>query len=153
MFAVTAATDAKPNKNKVETVKVQSRHLRGPLDVELPNDQDHFSEDGTLILKFHGIYQQDDRDLRKTGKKFIFMIRGRIPGGVLSPKGYLTYDDVNEALPDNMSDPDEMETIMNRLRQMEIEIVDASEVDRVKDGKKQEDQQETAKATACIAAA
>ena len=50
-------------------------------------------------------------------------------------QGYLTYDDVNEALPENMSDPDEMETIMNRLRQMEIEIVDASDVDRVKDGK------------------
>jgi RNA polymerase primary sigma factor len=49
-------------------------------------------------------------------------------------QGYLTYDDVNEALPENMNDPDEMETIMNRLRQMEIEIVDASEVDRVKDG-------------------
>jgi len=57
-------------------------------------------------------------------------------------QGYLTYDDVNEALPENMSDPDEMETIMNRLRQMEIEIVDASEVDRVKDGKKSDDQQE-----------
>ena len=57
-------------------------------------------------------------------------------------QGYLTYDDVNEALPDNMSDPDEMETIMNRLRQMEIEIVDASDVDRVKDGKKQDDNQQ-----------
>lgn len=57
-------------------------------------------------------------------------------------QGYLTYDDVNEALPDNMSDPDEMETIMNRLRQMEIEIVDASDVDRVKDGKKTDDNQQ-----------
>ncbi len=57
-------------------------------------------------------------------------------------QGYLTYDDVNEALPENMSDPDEMETIMHRLRQMEIEIVDASEVDRVKDGKKQEEPQQ-----------
>ncbi len=57
-------------------------------------------------------------------------------------QGYLTYDDVNEALPDNMSDPDEMETIMNRLRQMEIEIVDASDVDRVKDGKKQDEGQQ-----------
>jgi RNA polymerase primary sigma factor len=55
-------------------------------------------------------------------------------------QGYLTYDDVNEALPENMSDPDEMETIMNRLRQMEIEIVDASDVDRVKDGAKKPDE-------------
>lgn len=57
-------------------------------------------------------------------------------------QGYLTYDDVNEALPENMSDPDEMETIMNRLRQMEIEIVDASDVDRVKDGKKEDEREE-----------
>jgi sulfite reductase (NADPH) hemoprotein beta-component len=53
---------------------------------------DRFSDDDTQFLKFHGIYQQDDRDLRKSGKKYMFMIRGRIPGGVLSPQGYLVYD-------------------------------------------------------------
>lgn len=53
---------------------------------------DRFSDDDTQFLKFHGIYQQDDRDLRKAGKKYMFMIRGRIPGGVLAPDGYLTYD-------------------------------------------------------------
>ncbi len=57
-------------------------------------------------------------------------------------QGYLTYDDLNEALPDNLIDPDEMETIMSRLRGMEIEIIDASDVDRFKDGKKAEDAEE-----------
>ncbi len=57
-------------------------------------------------------------------------------------QGYLTYDDLNEALPDNVNDPDEMETIMSRLRTMEIEIIDASDVDRFKDGKKVEDAEE-----------
>ena len=57
-------------------------------------------------------------------------------------QGYLTFDDLNEALPDNVNDPDEMETIMNRLRSMEIEIIEASDVDRFKDGKKAEDQEE-----------
>jgi len=38
-----------------------------------------FSEDDNQFLKFHGSYQQDDRDLRKTGKKYIMMVRGRIP--------------------------------------------------------------------------
>ena len=46
------------------------------------------------FLKFHGIYQQDDRDLRKTGKKYIFMVRCRIPGGVLTPAQYLACDDL-----------------------------------------------------------
>jgi RNA polymerase primary sigma factor len=57
-------------------------------------------------------------------------------------QGYLTFDDLNEALPDNVNDPDEMETIMNRLRSMEIEIIEASDVDRFKDGKKSDDQEE-----------
>jgi RNA polymerase primary sigma factor len=41
-------------------------------------------------------------------------------------QGYLTFDDLNEALPDNINDPDEMETIMGRLRGMEVDIIDAS---------------------------
>ena len=57
-------------------------------------------------------------------------------------QGYLTFDDLNEALPDNVNDPDEMETIMSRLRAMEIEIIDASDVDRFKDGKKTDEAEE-----------
>ena len=53
---------------------------------------DHFSEDDNQFLKFHGSYQQDDRDLRKTGKKYIMMIRGRIPGGVMTAKQWCVFD-------------------------------------------------------------
>ncbi|HWA28635.1 MAG TPA: NADPH-dependent assimilatory sulfite reductase hemoprotein subunit [Lacunisphaera sp.] len=53
-----------------------------------------FSEDDEQFIKFHGIYQQDDRDLRKTGKKWLVMIRGRIPGGVMTPKQWITFDDL-----------------------------------------------------------
>lgn len=53
---------------------------------------DRFSEDDGQFLKFHGIYQQDDRDKRKTGKHYMFMVRGRIPGGVLSAAQYLAFD-------------------------------------------------------------
>ena len=56
---------------------------------------DHFSDDDYEFLKFHGIYQQDDRDLRKTGKKFIFMVRGRLPGGQVTPEQYLVFDDLS----------------------------------------------------------
>ena len=51
-------------------------------------------DDDTQFLKSHGVYQQDDRDLRKTGKKYIFMVRCRIPGGVLTPAQYLACDDL-----------------------------------------------------------
>src|SRR5882757_8488742 len=55
---------------------------------------DHFSEDDNQFLKFHGSYQQDDRDLRKTGKKYIMMIRGRIPGGVMTANQWIVFDDL-----------------------------------------------------------
>ena len=60
-------------------------------------------------------------------------------------QGYLTFDDLNEALPEQLNDPDEMEIIMNRLRSMEIDIIDASDVDRYKDGKKENDEEEDEK--------
>jgi RNA polymerase primary sigma factor len=57
-------------------------------------------------------------------------------------QGYLTYDDINEALPDGMADPDEMDQVLSRLRAMEVDIIDASEVDRYKDGKKDTDDED-----------
>jgi sulfite reductase (NADPH) hemoprotein beta-component len=56
---------------------------------------DRFSDDDYEFLKFHGIYQQDDRDLRKTGKKYIYMVRGRLPGGVVTPAQYLAFDELS----------------------------------------------------------
>jgi len=49
---------------------------------------------------------------------------------------YLTYDDINEILPNDLVDPDDVEAIMERLRNMEFDIIDASEVDRFKDKKR-----------------
>lgn len=56
---------------------------------------DHFSDDDNQFLKFHGSYQQDDRDLRKTGKKYIMMVRGRIPGGVMTAAQWAVFDDLS----------------------------------------------------------
>ncbi|BDS05591.1 RNA polymerase sigma factor SigA [Oceaniferula spumae] len=49
---------------------------------------------------------------------------------------YLTYDDVNEVLPNDMVDPGDVEAILDRLRKMEFDIIDASEVDSYRDRKK-----------------
>jgi sulfite reductase (NADPH) hemoprotein beta-component len=53
-----------------------------------------FSEDDEQFLKFHGAYQQDDRDLRKTAKKYQMMVRGRIPGGVMTAAQWIAFDDL-----------------------------------------------------------
>jgi RNA polymerase primary sigma factor len=60
-------------------------------------------------------------------------------------QGYLTFDDLNEALPPEMSDADELDAILTRLRRMEIDIIEASEVDRYKDGKKESEEDEEEK--------
>jgi RNA polymerase primary sigma factor len=60
-------------------------------------------------------------------------------------QGYLTFDDLNEALPEGVTDADELDAILTRLRRMEIDIIEASEVDRYKDGKKDSEEEEEGK--------
>ncbi len=57
-------------------------------------------------------------------------------------QGYLTFDDLNETLPEGITDADELDLILTRLRRMEIDIIEASEVDRYKDGKKDAEDEE-----------
>src|SRR5688572_11382980 len=76
-----------------EALKEASPTLAGGIAMTLMDPaSDRFSEDDGQFLKFHGIYQQDDRDNRKTGKFYMFMVRGRLPGGVVPPEQYLTFD-------------------------------------------------------------
>ncbi|MBM3845824.1 MAG: NADPH-dependent assimilatory sulfite reductase hemoprotein subunit [Verrucomicrobia bacterium] len=90
---MSASTESKLTHNEV--IKDAIPTLAGNIAATLQDAAlDRFSEDDTQFLKFHGIYQQDDRDKRKTAKQFMFMIRGRIPGGVLSGKQYLVFDDL-----------------------------------------------------------
>jgi RNA polymerase primary sigma factor len=60
-------------------------------------------------------------------------------------QGYLTFDDLNEALPKGLTDADDLDAILIRLRKMEIDIIEASEVDRFKDGKKDAEEEEEEK--------
>lgn len=76
--------------SKFEGVKEASRYLRGTLAEELANGEPCISEEAAGLLKFHGSYQQDNRDHRgKEGKEYIFMVRSRIPGGKLTAAQFL----------------------------------------------------------------
>jgi sulfite reductase (NADPH) hemoprotein beta-component len=78
-----------------EVIKAAIPTLAGTIAATLHDPAaDRFAADDEQFLKFHGIYQQDDRDLRKTGKKYMMMIRGRIPGGVMTPAQWITFDDL-----------------------------------------------------------
>ena len=77
-----------------EVIKDAIPTLAGNIAATMASGTDQFSADDQQFIKFHGIYQQDDRDLRKTQKKFIMMIRGRIPGGIMTPVQWIAFDDL-----------------------------------------------------------
>jgi sulfite reductase (ferredoxin) len=93
-----AAQPAKPSK--VEGVKRDSRRLRGAIAETIADGQAiKFADPEVSLLKFHGVYQQYDRDTaterkqQKLEKDYRFMIRLRIPAGRLSAEQYLALDD------------------------------------------------------------
>lgn len=85
----------------VETIKVESNYLRGTI-VESLNDQltGAMAEDDTQLIKFHGFYQQTDRDLelerhkQKLEPLYSFMIRVRLAGGITTPAQWLVMDEI-----------------------------------------------------------
>src|SRR5262249_27796756 len=94
-----ALAKATPKLSAVEEIKLQGRQLRGGIGEDLAKDSDHFSDQDKQLIKFHGSYQQDDRDVRKNrskeeGKHYQFMIRCRIPGGRLTASQYLAVDEL-----------------------------------------------------------
>ena len=84
---------APPKLSRNEGLKEGCPTLCGTISQTLADaSQDRFSEDDYEFLKFHGIYQQDDRDKRKVAKEYIYMVRGRLPGGAVLPQVYLAFD-------------------------------------------------------------
>jgi sulfite reductase (NADPH) hemoprotein beta-component len=88
-----------PNVTGVERIKAASRNLRGSIVESLADPvTGGLREDDQQLLKFHGSYQQDDRDVReerrlaKLEPAYSFMIRTRLPGGVCTPAQWLALD-------------------------------------------------------------
>jgi len=92
-------SNEKPNEklSKVEVIKDQSNYLRGTIREALLDDAPIFSDENMNLLKFHGTYQQDNRDLRGGGNKaYCFMVRSRIPGGKITPAQLMAHLDLCE---------------------------------------------------------
>ena len=76
--------------SKVERIKIESNYLQGEIVEELAQETTRFSDEQAQLLKFHGTYQQENRDVRQSRKAageekaYQFMVRSRIPGGVLT---------------------------------------------------------------------
>ena len=86
--------------SKVEHIKAESQHLRGQIAEELGKESTRFSDPQVQLIKFHGIYQQENRDARQSRKAageekaYQFMIRTRVPGGEVTADQYLIHDDL-----------------------------------------------------------
>jgi RNA polymerase primary sigma factor len=111
---------SRPPKKKGDVIPVRSR--KGLNGASAP-------ESGSILRPTAADVQTRIRELIKLAKE----------------QGYLTFDDLNEALPIEVTDADELDAILTRLRRMEIDIIEASEVDRYKDGKKDSEEEEEEK--------
>ena len=99
LMVISSTPDISARKpSKVEGLKDRSDFLREPVASELLEDTTHFTEDAIQILKFHGSYQQDNRDNRAKGqeKDYQMMLRTRSPGGFIPPELYLTLDRLSD---------------------------------------------------------
>ncbi|MGB2612458.1 MAG: NADPH-dependent assimilatory sulfite reductase hemoprotein subunit [Isosphaeraceae bacterium] len=99
----TASTNS-PKPSKIEAVKIASEYLKTFVADEVNNGLDHFGDDAATILKFHGSYQQDDRDLRtrlkreRKEKAYQLMVRVRIVGGKLTADQFLACHELARTL-------------------------------------------------------
>ncbi|HEX2751268.1 MAG TPA: NADPH-dependent assimilatory sulfite reductase hemoprotein subunit [Verrucomicrobiales bacterium] len=89
------------SKASVEEIKLESRALRGHIQEAFADPAlSHVEENENVLLKFHGTYQQDDRDLRaqrtkeKLDKAWSFMVRSKMPGGRITAAQWLIHDDL-----------------------------------------------------------
>jgi sulfite reductase (NADPH) hemoprotein beta-component len=88
-----------PELSELEHIKAKSRQLRGTIADGLADPvTGAISAADTKLLKFHGSYQQDDRDLREERRRqkleplYAFMLRARLPGGVVTPAQWQVFD-------------------------------------------------------------
>jgi sulfite reductase beta subunit-like hemoprotein len=91
------------SKGSAEDIKIASHGLRGNIAQALANpDLTHLEDSDTVLLKHHGSYQQDDRDLRsalakeKKEKAWSFMVRSKMPGGRVTAAQWLLHDQLAE---------------------------------------------------------
>ena len=88
----------------VEKIKKESKALRGTLKESLQDEHTgHIRESDQVLIKFHGMYMQDDRDRRderaekKLERLYSYMIRLRLPGGLLTPQQWIALHEVTDA--------------------------------------------------------
>ncbi len=126
--AAPAAKDAKPPKDPKTAKAAESPKAKEPV-----TDQPA----KPAVAKTPGKSSVESNKRRIDTPEIQEKIRELIK--LAKEQDYLTFDDINDILPNDLVDPEDVEAIMERLRNMEFDIIDASEVDRYKDKKRDDD--------------
>ncbi len=119
------STKSKPNSKAADKPKTNGAHP-GPV----PTKKSKAEKPAPVV---HAPTLKVQAEAHETQEKIRELIK------LAKEQGYLTWDDLNEALPDGVNDPDLIESIQTRLRAMEFDIIEASDVDRYKDLKKDQE--------------
>ena len=95
-----SSANKEPQPSAIEVFKNDSEYLLGEIGTELVDQNNFFGKGSVQLLKHHGTYQQDDRDVRGqiqddgSKKRFIYMVRTRIPGGRMTTRQFLAHLDL-----------------------------------------------------------
>ncbi|PTK09534.1 sulfite reductase [Mammaliicoccus sciuri] len=105
---VSTQTNLSDKLDEMEHIKNRSNYLRGTIKEGLADEiTGAIAEDDTKLLKFHGSYMQDDRDIRDERRKqklepaYSFMIRVRVPGGTATADQWIAMDDISTEYANN----------------------------------------------------
>ncbi|UXV30765.1 NADPH-dependent assimilatory sulfite reductase hemoprotein subunit [Mammaliicoccus sciuri] len=105
---VSTQTNLSDKLDEMEHIKNRSNYLRGTIKEGLADEiTGAIAEDDTKLLKFHGSYMQDDRDIRDERRKqklepaYSFMIRVRVPGGTATADQWVAMDDISTEYANN----------------------------------------------------
>jgi RNA polymerase primary sigma factor len=132
-----------PKAEKVSKAKIKEPKVRAKA--EKKSKDRSSSKNGKISSKLAALLQIPAKTALKPGQTILDTAEGaeklRELVKLAKEQGYLTFDDLNEHLPDSVNDADDMEAIMVRMRSMEIDIIDSSQVDSYKIGPKTDDPQ------------
>jgi RNA polymerase primary sigma factor len=137
--AKSAPAQSRPHMEKKAAVKHKTDDKNGAHSGTSPKSESHARapKNGELTLEptadIGQVRSQSGADLTEKVKELLRLAQ---------EQGYLTYDDINDALPDNIVTADDLDEIYGKLRNLEVEIVDQAEVDRVKQPEPEEEDED-----------
>ena len=121
--------DGAPKEDDTKAPK--ERRKSGPRSAKPVTPQIEVPRDNSVVVPTDTIRTQSGLDLTEKIKELVRLAQ---------EQGYLTYTDINDALPENVVTAEDLDEIYSKLRNLEVEIVDQAEVDRVKQPEPEEEE-------------